>query len=363
MKNGNLVTEPQIDANELKETARRIASLYNARRVSGLTLRNANGDIDQTTLGYKIAIDTLTWIRKKLVPQKFYEDAPADHMPVAIGEGAFMDSIVTNLSVIAGGNSFEESIVSQGAENARVINVGAGLKPVTVPVATSVIGLGYNLIQLEQALKSENWDYISSLEKARLKMWILGIQTVAFVGLKSRSDMPGIFNQPDVNVNLNSLIPASTPISSMTPAQFASFCSNAVSVYRANCNQTAMPNRLLLPMSDFVGLGTPVSPTYPNISQLEYLEKMFSAIVKQGVKIEGSAYGDATYNSAYGINKQRAIFYRANDEDSLLFNIPVWYTPTQPGTYDNFNFQSVAYGQFSCPKAFRPLEMLYVDHT
>ena len=42
-------------------------------------------------------------------------------------------------------------------------------------------------------------------------------------------------------------------------------------------------------------------------------------------------------------------------------NIPLDYVTTQFNTLDNFNFQNVAYGQYTGTTIFRPLEVLYFD--
>jgi hypothetical protein len=45
------------------------------------------------------------------------------------------------------------------------------------------------------------------------------------------------------------------------------------------------------------------------------------------------------------------------DEEALRMDIPVDYTNTLANSLDNFNFQNVAYGQFTGVVAYRPLEI------
>ena len=172
-------TQDAIDASKFAREL--VTRRYNARSIAGMTLRNANGDIDPTTLGYQVALDTLTYIKKKVVEQKFYQIAPAKYVPMLVGEGAFSQAILTNMQVSASGD-FEEGIINQGVANDRVAAVSAGVVPVTIPVVNWAKSIGYSIIEIEQALSSMNWDYITGLEKARKKNYDLGIQQVAFLG-------------------------------------------------------------------------------------------------------------------------------------------------------------------------------------
>jgi ABC-type multidrug transport system fused ATPase/permease subunit len=58
--------------------------------------------------------------------------------------------------------------------------------------------------------------------------------------------------------------------------------------------------------------------------------------------------------------KNRYALYNKN-QDVLEMNIPVSYTSTIAGSYNNFQFQSVAYGQYTGVKVYRPKEILYFD--
>lgn len=340
------------------EYARNLARRHNARSLAGMTLRNANGDIDQTSLGYQITIDTLTYIRKRIVEQKFYQVAPAKYVPMLVGEGAFMQSMLTNLQV-SGSGDFEEGIINQGIANDRVAAVSAGVVPVTVPVINWAKALGYSIIEIEQALASMNWDYITGLEKSRKTNYDLGIQMIAFLGSLSTPGVYGLYTQPDVNINTAII---TTPISSMNPTEFQTFISTLVEAYRLNANRTQYPNTFVLPESDWNGLADPVSPTYPNVMKIEWLQKALDMVCMQKVTILPSAYGEASQNASRGINKQRYALYN-KDEDTIRMDLPVYYTPTAPNTANNFNFQNVAYAQFTGVRAYRPLEVLYFDIT
>jgi len=341
-----------------QQVLERIAQRHNSRSLRGMTLRNANGDIDPSSLGYQEAIDTLTYIRKEIVSQVFYEVPPAKYVNIAVGEGAFSQSILTNLSISASGNFFD-GIINQGAGNDRLNSVQAGVTPVSVPVVNWAKTLGYSIFEIEQALASLSWDYIVGLEEARKTNWDLGIQECAFLGAPSDDRVRGLLNQADVNINTAVITKA---ISSMTADEFNAFISSILSAYLANCNSTVMPDTFVIPLSDWVDLAGPVSATYPNVMKIEWLQKAFDKIVQKPVSIMPLAYCDAGNNSSRGINKQRYALYRKNPQ-TIRMDVPVPYTTTAPNTANNFQFQNVAYGQFTGVKAYRPLEVLYFDYT
>ena len=330
---------------------------HNARSVAGLTLRNATGDIDQTSLGYQIAIDTLTFIKKQITEQKFYQVAPADYVPLAVGDGAFAQNILTNLTVNASGD-FESGIINQGSANDRLAVAQVGIASKTVRVVNWAKSVGYTIFEIEQALQANNWDLIESLHRARKTNWDLGVQKIAFLGSLQTPGVKGLYTQSDVNVD-TSLI--THRISDMTATQFATFVSQLVQAYQLNCAYTAMPTHFVIPQDDYNGLATPVSPTYPLNSKLEYLKKAFDAIVPGGIKVLPSPYGMTAQNSLYN-NTYRYLLYRY-DPESLRMDVPVDYTVTQPNTNNNFQFQDAAYGQFTGVGVYRNLELLYLDLT
>lgn len=63
------------------------------------------------SLGYEINITSLTTIMKKITEQKFFEIAPADYLPLRVGEGAWSSNLVTYRSFELGGQ-FEEGVVN-----------------------------------------------------------------------------------------------------------------------------------------------------------------------------------------------------------------------------------------------------------
>ena len=65
------------------------------------------------------------------------------------------------------------------------------------------------------------------------------------------------------------------PLSGMTAAELTAFIQNFVADYAQNADMTRLPNRMVIPMTDWLGLDRPYSSDYPMISLREYLVKAF----------------------------------------------------------------------------------------
>lgn len=313
------------------------------------------------SLGYEIPITTLTTIMKKITEQKFFEIAPADYIPLRVGEGAWSAQLTTYRSFEMGAQ-FEEGIINTGGQNSRLATADAGVDALNIKVYNWAKSIGWSIFDLELAAKSGNWDLVSAKEKARKKNWDLGIQKVAFLGADglnaSGGSCLGLLNQPGVTVNTTTITKA---ISSMSTAELKVFTAAVIEKYRANCARTAWPTHFIIPESDYNGLASQASPDFPIKSTLQLLEEMFQVITRnKGFKILPLAYGDAAYNSAV-INKQVYVLLNY-DEESIRMDIPVDYTNTLANSIDNFSFQNAGYGQFTGVLAYRPLEMLYFQY-
>ena len=323
---------------------------------AGMTLFNANGDVDVTSFGFQQAMDRLTYIRKETVEQKFYEVAPADYIPVSVGEGAFSQSMLTNLTFMAGGD-FEQGWINEGVGNDRLAVAGASVAPVTIKIKNWAKSVGYTIFEIEQALRANSWDYVEALHRARKKEWDLGVQMVAFIGSLSDPNITGLYTLGNVNSDVSTI---TKTISSMSTSEFSTFVSLVLESYRSNCARTAYPTHFIIPEDDWNGLTAPLNTTYPTVSKLEYLKKAFGEAGLGEMKLLPSAYGMPTYNTSRSVNKHRYVMYRY-DVDSLRLDIPVDFTPTQPNTWNNFQFQDVAYGQLGGVNSYRPLECEYFD--
>ena len=337
---------------------------YNSKSFRGLELRNANGDMDASSMAYQYASDRLSYIRQRIVEQTFYEIAPADYMTVIPGEGAFSQNIITNLSIKTAGG-FKQGKINTAGHNSRLAIADAAVTPVYTYVRNWALAVEYSVFDVEQSLFAGNWDIIEAKHRSRKKDWDLGIQEVAFIGdTEDETNFSGLLTNATVNIDTSTI---TKNISAMTAAEFSTFVASVIGAYLSNANQTVFPDTFIIPQDDYAGLATPLSYTYPNISKLAYLQQAFDAIVPKGkMKILPCAYGMTAYNGAAGLGsgngRQRYMLYR-NDIDTLFMEIPVDFTTTQVGTLNNFNFQDVAYGQFCGVTVLKPREVLYFDHA
>ena len=132
------------------------------QRVANINQRKCNA------LGYEINITTLTTIMKKITEQRYFQIAPADFIPLRVGEGAWSTNLVTyrsfNLS-----DDFETGIINTGANNARLATGDAGVDSLSVAVVNWAKSIGWSLFDLQLAAKSGNWDLITAKEKSRKK--------------------------------------------------------------------------------------------------------------------------------------------------------------------------------------------------
>ena len=335
------------------------------RSTQGLSLLNANGDVNSTGMGFQIAIDTLTYIKKQVTTQKFYKVAPADFLPVAVGDGAFAASILTNLE-FSNADDFETGNIRSGESGGRLAAADASVASKSVKVVNWAKQIGYTIFDIEQALMANNWDPIMAKERARKTNWDLGIQEIAFIGSKSDTGVTGLLNNANVTINTTRI---TAPISGLNAANFATFVAGLIADYFTATNSTQMPDEFVIPYTDFLGLQT-MTPnvigagegTYP-ISKLDFLLRAFrGATQNPNFQIKPLSYCDAANNaSRTGLNKQCYVLLN-KDPESIRMDIPVDYTTTQPNSTNNFQFQNVGYGQYTGVGVYRNLEVLYYQY-
>jgi hypothetical protein len=305
-------------------------------------------------LGYEIPISTLTTVMKKVTEQKFFKIAPADYIPVKVGEGAWSTSLTTYRSFSLG-DDFENGIINTGATNGRLASGDAGVDSVDAKVENWAKTIGWNLFDLQFAAKSGNWDLVTAKEKSRKQNWDLGIQKVAFLGMKDNGAIQGLLNQSGISAN-SSVI--SKPLKNMTAAELSGFLGAVLDAYRTRCARTAMPTHLVVPESDYLGLATPSSEQFPIKSKLELIKETMAIMTGNlDFKVLPCAYADVAYS---GLSKARYCLYNS-EEESIRMDIPVDYTNTLANSVDSFSFQNVGYGQFTGVVAYRPLELMYFD--
>lgn len=323
-------------------------------RIAGMCQRHVND------LGFEVNITTLTTIMKRITEQKFFEVAPADYLPVRVGEGAWSSNLTTYRSFDLG-DDFETGVVNTGANNARLATADAGVDAMNISVQNWAKELGWTLMDLELAAKAGNWDIVTAKETARKKNWDLGIQRISFLGARGLNQNGGsclgLLNQPAAT-KVTGLI--TKPLSTMTPAELKTFQAKIIGEFRKNCEYTAWPSHFVIPELDYTGLASQAAPDFPIKSTLQLLEEAFQTITRnKQFKILPLAYAESAVG---GLGVQRYALYRY-DEESIRMDIPVDYTTTLANSVNNFSFQNVGYGQFTGVGLYRPLELMYFDYT
>ena len=308
-------------------------------------------------LGYEANITTLTTKIAEISDQKFYQIPFADYIPVKAGEGAWSSNLLTYRSYDLA-DSFSKGIQNVGADNSRLGRADSAVDSVITYVHNWAKETGWSIMDLEMASKSGNWDLITSKEESRKKNWDLGLQAVSFIGLNGDANFPGLLTQSGITTNTTTLTNSITSLAA-TPATLSSTIAQFLIDYRANSGHSAMPNRFVIPESDYLGLATASSPSFPLKTILEYmLETFVTMTANEDFKILPSVYGDAGPTGRASTTNQIYALYNS-DERSIRMNVPVPYTVTLPNSLNNFNFSCVGYGTFSGVVALRPLEMLY----
>jgi len=341
--------------------------LFNAKmpgipsHIGGRALLNANGNIDPNSEGFQYTIETLSYIRSKVVKQKFYEVDIASFVSVDVGEGGWADEIVQNLTFMTGGGFYDGDIDTQSSTG-RVAGVDAAIAPIRMPVITWAKQAFWTIFEIMKAAQANNWDVVSAKLESLKKNWDLGIQETAFLGHPSRTTVAGLLTDTDVTIN-TTLVNLS--LSAMSYAQFTTFVSGVLAAYFSNSNSTVLPDTFVIPTADYLGLGVPYTGTggFVNISKLEYLQQMFARMTgNPSFKILPLAYAQAANNASRGVNKNRYVLYR-NNPDTLAMSIPVDFTMLEADTQNKINWGQPAYGQYSGVLINRKAEVLYLDQT
>ena len=312
----------------------------------------------RNTVGYDISITTLTTIMKKVSGQKFFEIAPADYLPIRVGEGAWSSNLVTYRSFDFA-DDFTTGNLNTGGNNSRLANADTGVDSLMIPVINWAKTINWSIIDLEQAARSGNWDLVTSKERARKRNWDLGIQKTAFLGQPSvtgTNAIYGLLNQPTVNINTTLLTNSIGSLAGSNGVALSSFLGALLNQYRINCNRSAWPTHFIIPESDYLALAIPSSPQFPLKSILQLMQETLQTMTgNKNFKILPCSYADSAYS---GVPNQ--VYTLSNyAEESVRMDIPVDYTNTLANSINNFQFQNVGYGQYTGVLAYRQLEMLY----
>ena len=313
------------------------------------------------SLGANQNITTLTAILPTIIEQKFYEIPMADFVDIEVGAGNPFSATLFNWSTGIKGGSFEEGLINTASNKANAMQDDIFVEPIERKVAGWRKDVNYNIMQEGIfAAGTQNMDLVQAKYRARKKEYDLGIQATMVFGLQSNpADFKGLLTQSTVTSNTTLITKA---LSTMTAAEFNTVVAGLLGAYMPNCNYTAVPNRLVVPASDFYGLTSQMSETYPLKTKLEVLTDALKQATGNGdFKVMPLAYADKARNAdVTGLNKNRYVLYNKK-ADSLIMNVPLDFTLTLPGTSNGFDYTSAAYSRFTGVQALRPQEMLYFD--
>ena len=326
-------------------------------------LEKMKGSNLQNAAGFKVDITTLTSIRAEVIKQKFYTVAPADFMPVIVGENPFADEVLTYKTGQLG-DDLEAGLMSPTSGNQRSDQANVEIEGVKVPIQYWRKDISYNIIELARATQSGNWSLIEAREESRMRAWQLLIQQAAFLGLVSNSGIKGLLTNSDVTTN-TAVIP--TNISAMTETQFETLASTILGAFDANCNSTARPTHFIMPTDDYLGMGVATSENFAIKSKLTRLKEIFIELTDNpNFKIAPLAYAKKENNTSFlgaGSGLNRYCLYNGADKGTVRMDIPNNITTTIFDTINGMDYQAAGYGGFGGAKFYRPLEAIYFDHS
>lgn len=321
----------------------------------------------RNSVGYEVAITTLTTITKRVSEAKYYQVKPSDYIPVVAGEGTWSSNLETYRSFDVS-DVFESGIIDTGGNNDRLSASDTSIDALNIKIYNWAKSQVYSIFDLELAAKSGNWDLVAAKEKSRKRNYDLGIQKIAFLGAAGQNAAGGtclgLLNQPGITFNTTLI---TKEISSMSYTEINTFVQGVIAAYQANNNLTAMPTAMVMPTHDYNGLASQVNPEFPMLNKLQMLMEAFKIItMNPSFKILPVAY--AQYSNGGGVlptqvagGANSGIYVLLNyDEDSLRMSVPLPYTTSLSNSINNFQFQNVGYSQFTGVLALRPQELFYM---
>lgn len=308
------------------------------------------------SLGFEQLITTQTEIVAGVIQTKYYEllgQSLSDFVPFDVGRGAYSTNIFQYAAGYVG-SPFESGLVQPST--GLGINAKSSIQIDGISIKNNFWRMDYEvsheIIEMGK-VNVQAFSIIEENEKARKKVYDLGMQKVTFLGIPDNG-VEGLLNMAAVNID-TSLFPVK--LAAMSSAQLQTLASGLLAAYLANNGATQMPNRLCIPTSDYVALGVPSDPNFPLKTKRDILEEALRQGGAVDIKIVHTTYNEkASSDGAHA----RYVLYR-HDADSLRMYIPKPYTPHALYPMNGVDFISVAESQFSGVVAIRPKEMLYMD--
>lgn len=325
------------------------------KRVLDGDLKASNAMFDVPASGVIQTVDTLTTIISDVLEAKYYTTPfpLSDYVKMDVGRGAYGTNVFQFATAYTGA-TFEQSIVnpaSTGIHN----NATSDIRIDGISIKNNFFRNDYSISNEELRMAAAgriSFDIVYEKEKARKKMWDLGIQKSHFLGV---GDNKGLLNLSNVTID-TSLLPVAP--GKMTVAQLKTLAGSLVSAYYAQTNGTYFPNRWLMPSDAYMALGIPYGDTFGMPTLREVLENAIKAAgAPADFKIVHTVYANkADSTGALG----RHVLYN-NDVDNIVRYIPKQYTPHPLFPQGSLDMISQAEGQFTGIQVKKPETILYLD--
>lgn len=315
-------------------------------------------------LGADQTITTLTSILPDVIKQKYYTIPLADYVDIEVGQGNPFAAKLFNWQTEVKDGGFESGFIELGSNRSNAQEDDIAVSPREYAVASWKKDVTYNIF--EEGVFSagtQNMDYVREKYDARKTAYDLGIQEFMCVGSKQQ---PAKYNGLLTVANATSNTSVITKnLSSMTAAEFNAVLAGLMPAYATATSYTVMPNRLVIPADDYMGLASFMAETfpYPGSTRLEVLENALKMITKRAdFKVLPLVYASKDNNAGItDLNKNRYALYN-KDAKSLIARMPIDFTLTLPGTVNGFDYTSAAYSRFTGVQGLRN-EMVYFDFT
>ena len=318
-------------------------------------LKASNALFDVATSGVIQTIDTLTTIYEDVLEAKYYTTPfpLTDYVKMDVGRGAYGTNIFQYVTAYTG-STFEQGIInpaSTGIHN----DATSDIRIDGITIKNNFWRNDYSVSNEELRMAAAGrvpFDVIGEKEKARKKMYDLGIQKSHFFGTNGTK---GLLNLSGVTIN-TSLLPKSP--AAMTVAQIKNFAATAISTYYNQTNGCYFPNRWLMPSDAYMELGVPYGDTFGMPTLLEVLTNAFKqAGAPDDFKIVHTIYANKADSTGL---LGRHVLYN-NDVDNIVRYIPKPYTPHPLFPQGSLDMISQAEAQFTGVQVKKPETVLYMD--
>jgi hypothetical protein len=309
---------------------------------------------DNRNLGYKEVIDTLTGIDAQITEQKFYSINIPDYVDIDEGKEPFRESIYRRNIFDVASDGYD-GFMDSGSNDIKTARVGVEMEGETDYRHLWAKSIQWNFLDLEKLKRTGDFDLPTSLLSARKKNFDLLVQNIAFNGNVVDSKIHGLLDVDGITVNTTLL---TKQIADMTSDELNVFAGKLLDLFYQNTNSTQMPNRFVIPSSDYNRLGNFSSAEYASKSKITFLIETFNTILSgYGVndfKILPLSYAN---KEIIGTEQDTYTLYNKNS-DSLTYDIPIGYTVNNTHSYDYMNFKSEAYGQIGGLRVKRKQEIM-----